>query len=716
MNPKLYLILLLFNPLLFFGQKGKEMDSISSLLNVAKTDSQRIRLMNALAFRLQFAHADSALKLAEKALNLAESLKNQSLIAACYSILASVWDEKSQGEKAITYYQKSLNIYQSIRDKPNIAKLLYDLGLMHNSQGNYSMAMEFLTRALPFYEEKGDKEMTSQVMSVIGKVLKAIGRLSEALDYQTRAQKLSEETGDLAWMSREAISLGLLYVDMKKYPEALAMYAKAKPFVESSGDPKGKAILYTNIGNVSFEMKDYSQALDYYILSLHLAEQIGNAYGIALLRLNIGSVYQKQGEFIKAAEYYKQAETASLQQHAKDMLMDIYSNSADLYKSRKEFEKALAYHELYSAMRDSLRSEDGNKQVQELTAKYETDKKEKQILSLTRDQALKQLALLQQQTDLNRQRQITLGSLAALLVIAAFSFLLFSRYKLKQKANEQLHAQNESIFHQKTLIEEKNRNITDSINYASRIQTALLPAEDHFRNLFTDSFILFRPKDIVSGDFYWIAETHGKVIYATADCTGHGVPGGFMTMLGSSLLTEIVSDLGITEPAPILEELRKKVILALKQQNHTKGATNGVTDDFVKDGMDIAICCIDPQKRMLTYASAYQDICVISNNDVIELSGDKQPIGYFGDMQKPFTQKSLSLNKGDFIYTFTDGFADQFGGPKGKKFKYKRLIELLRTHHSKKASEQKQLLEECLDDWRGGLEQIDDICLIGVKI
>jgi len=713
MNAKRFFLVLLFCPAVFFALPQTETDSLASRLLTSQTDTQRIRLLNAIAFRIQYTHADSALQLSEKALALAQAGGNKQLIAATYTTLASIWDEKSQGEKAISYYEKALEIYQLARDKGNTAKLQYNLGLMNHSFGNYSSAMEYLVRALSFYEEKGDKEMTSQVLSVMGKVDKDIGRMPEALDYQTRAQRMSEETGDKSWIAKEAISLGLLYVDLKRYPEALAMYAKAKLIIDNADDPKGKAILYTNMGNVSFEMNNYPEALNYYQNSLQLAQQIGNVYGIALLQLNIGSVLQKQGNLSQAAEYYLKAETASVNHRMKDMLMDIYSNETELFKTRKDFEKALHYHELYSAMRDSLRSEDGNKQVQELTAKYETDKKEKKILALTRDQALKQLALLQQQTDISRQRMLIIGSLAGVLLLGVFSFLLYNRNKLKQQVNIQLRAQNEAISLQKTLIEEKNRNITDSINYASRIQNALLPGEQHFKSLFSDSFILYLPKDIVSGDFYWVAESKEKIIYATADCTGHGVPGGFMTMLGSSLLTEIVNDLCITEPAAILEELRKKVILALKQQSLQSGNSD---TGFVQDGMDVAICAVDRKRGELTYAAAYQDICVISEGMVTELTGDKQPIGYFGDMQKPFTQKTLPLKSGDFIYTFTDGFADQFGGPKGKKFKYKRLIELLQLHHQEPGAAQKTALQMSLEDWRGGLEQIDDICLIGVQI
>jgi PAS domain S-box-containing protein len=256
-------------------------------------------------------------------------------------------------------------------------------------------------------------------------------------------------------------------------------------------------------------------------------------------------------------------------------------------------------------------------------------------------------------------------------------------------------------------IEETNKKITESIEYAQKIQTALFPDVENFENNFKDSFILFNPKDIVSGDFYWISEIDDKVIYATADCTGHGVPGGFMSMLGTGILSEIINTKKITSPAVILNEMRDQIISSLRQT----GAENES-----KDGMDVVLCCIDKKTLELTYASAYNIFYIVSKKGEITYStADKMPVGFHFNMP-PFNEHKVQLKTGDTIYTFTDGYADQFGGPNKKKFKYKQLEQLLIDIHLKPMKEQKEILDMTLSNWRGSLEQIDDVLMIGVKI
>jgi sigma-B regulation protein RsbU (phosphoserine phosphatase) len=264
----------------------------------------------------------------------------------------------------------------------------------------------------------------------------------------------------------------------------------------------------------------------------------------------------------------------------------------------------------------------------------------------------------------------------------------------------------EKIEEQNKALEEKNHEITDSINYAKKIQTALIPAEDEFKTFFSDSFVWLKPKDIVSGDFYWISEKNGKIFYATADCTGHGVPGGFMTMLGISFLEEIVSDKKIAEPAEILNQMRDRIIQALKQT-----AAAGES----KDGMDITLCVFDPATKKLKYAAANNSLFILRSGIFTEYKPDKQPVGFHHEI-KSFTQQEIQLQSGDHIYTFTDGFPDQFGGPKGKKFKYKQLQELLVANSASPMSEQKEKLQQKFEAWRGHLEQVDDVLLIGIRI
>jgi sigma-B regulation protein RsbU (phosphoserine phosphatase) len=313
------------------------------------------------------------------------------------------------------------------------------------------------------------------------------------------------------------------------------------------------------------------------------------------------------------------------------------------------------------------------------------------------------------------------GGLLVLTVAIFCVFLIRTRYRLTMneiksrlelaKSKEIIEMENVVISKQKEELFDKNKEITDSINYAKRIQSSLIPKENEFTKSFKDSFVLFKPKDIVSGDFYWIYEKNNKVYYATADCTGHGVPGGFMTMLGLTFLEEIVSLNVAQNPADILNIIRDKIISTLKQ-------TGSAEEN--KDGMDVILCCIDKEKMKLTYSAANNSFYVLRKNEngekiLLEKKGDKQPCGFFPDPQ-PFTLHEFELKKDDIIYTLTDGYPDQFGGPKGKKFRYKSLEELFIANSDLPFIEQKQVLNTTIDNWRGKLDQVDDILLIGVKI
>ncbi len=283
------------------------------------------------------------------------------------------------------------------------------------------------------------------------------------------------------------------------------------------------------------------------------------------------------------------------------------------------------------------------------------------------------------------------------------AFLIFSVVRLFKKENLQYA---EKVEEQNKILEEKNHEITDSINYAKKIQNALMPDEEEFKNYFPESFILFKPKDIVSGDFYWVAKKNDCIFYVTADCTGHGVPGGFMTMLGISFLEEIIIEKNIAQPAEILNQLRDRIIHALKQT-----ATAGES----KDGMDITICVFDPVAKKMIYAGANNSLFVLRDGIFTEHKPDKQPCGFHHEI-KSFAQNEIQLKSGDSVYTFTDGFPDQFGGPKGKKFKYRKLLEFLIENSALEMPRQKEKLENKFEDWRGELEQVDDILLMGIRI
>ncbi|MCC6690221.1 MAG: SpoIIE family protein phosphatase [Bacteroidia bacterium] len=299
-----------------------------------------------------------------------------------------------------------------------------------------------------------------------------------------------------------------------------------------------------------------------------------------------------------------------------------------------------------------------------------------------------------------------------LLTAGLVSYLVLSN---RLNAHENLRVKNtllneayQQINEQKMIVEEKNKNITDSINYAKRIQDAILPSDEKVNSLLPESFVLFLPKDIVSGDFYWCEQWGNQTLIAAVDCTGHGVPGAFMSIVGFNLLNQCVHEHGLTKPAVILNNLNRGLSKIIKQKSK---------NDSVKDGMDISLCSINRKNKKLEFAGAYNPLWLIRNGGLTEIKADKTPIGASAENTFPsFTNYEVDLQSGDAIYIFSDGYPDQFGGPAGKKFKYKQLQQLLLSIQSKSMAEQKQALIDTIKRWAGSLEQVDDILIIGVKI
>lgn len=281
---------------------------------------------------------------------------------------------------------------------------------------------------------------------------------------------------------------------------------------------------------------------------------------------------------------------------------------------------------------------------------------------------------------------------------------------LEQKVVERT----EEVVRQKEEIQNKNgeleilyKQVTDSIHYAKRIQEAILPPPALFDQLLPNSFVLYKPKDIVSGDFYWLDKKGDSVYFAAVDCTGHGVPGAFMSIVGSNLLKDAVNNTDLYAPAEIMDKLNEGVASTL----HV-----GITEKQTKDGMDMTLCALDLKKLKLQFAAAFNPLYIIRDGELIQHKADKFPVGAFIGETRKFTNNIIDLKKGDMVYIFSDGYADQFGGPKGKKFKYKQLEDFLLKNSSLPMETQKQKLDVIFEEWRGNLEQVDDVCIIGVKI
>jgi serine phosphatase RsbU (regulator of sigma subunit) len=368
-----------------------------------------------------------------------------------------------------------------------------------------------------------------------------------------------------------------------------------------------------------------------------------------------------------------------------------------------DFRSAYEYHKMYSQIKDSILNEENQKHINEMQARYESEKKDRELTE-------KDAEIQKQQSEAKQKATERNGFIAGFVLVLALAFFIFSGYRQKQRANRLLEEKNVLIEDQKKLVETKNKNITDSINYAQRIQNSILPPDWLVKKLLPDSFVFYRAKDIVSGDFYWVEEKGEKVLFAAVDCTGHGVPGAMMSVLGFNLLTQAVNEKNITKPSDILQHLDWGVNQMLRQSTE---------QNTVKDGMDLALCAVDFSKRELQYAGAYNGMWVIKNKtgEILEVKADKSPIGVnVGGVVDHYTNHVLQLEKGDTVYIFSDGYADQFGGPYGKKFKYRPMKELLARLQHQSMDEQGNIVEKTFDTWMGNLEQVDDVLVIGIRV
>jgi serine phosphatase RsbU (regulator of sigma subunit) len=379
----------------------------------------------------------------------------------------------------------------------------------------------------------------------------------------------------------------------------------------------------------------------------------------------------------------------------KEELKNCYITLSNIFAAAGDFPSAYKYEKWVHIVTDSLNSDAINKRIGQMQAMYESDKKQSKIDLLTKDNEI-------QGEKITRQRIINYTVVAGLLSVLVLAFISLKRYREKKRANVE-------ITHQKEIIEEKNKEIVDSIQYARRIQKALLASENLLKKNLPEYFIYYKPKDIVSGDFYWALEMPdaSRFIIAACDCTGHGVPGAFMSLLNISKLNETVRERKITQPDLILNNVREEIIEALSSED---------VEEKSRDGMDAVICSYDFKNKHLQFAAANNAPVIIRSGELIEFKADKFPVGIHQGELKPFTLQNTELQKGDIVYCFTDGYADQFGGDKGKKMMSKNFKELLRSISDKSMDQQKQALDNSFSSWKGNLEQLDDVLVIGVRV
>jgi serine phosphatase RsbU (regulator of sigma subunit)/Tfp pilus assembly protein PilF len=608
---------------------------------------------------------------------------------------------KTQGDipKAIEYFHKSLKIQEGIGEKRGIATSLNNIGMIYDSQGDIPKALEYFHESLKIQEEIGHKQGIATSLNNIGTVYKLQGDLPKGLEYFHKCLNIYEEIGNKEGIAGSLNNIGVIYMTQGDLPKALEYFHKSLQIKEEIGDKSGIATSLNNIGIIYDDQRDPHKAIEYYHKSLKIREEIGDKSGIASSLINIGNIELEKGSIsgIAAAKqhFLKSLEIAQELGYP-GLISDASSNLSKVYEKQGKGMLALEMHQLHVQMRDSINNEATLKASIQQGAKYEYEK----VQAVKDKEHEKQLEVEKEAKA--KQQVITSATAGGLGLVAIFLLFVMNRLKVTRK-------QKAVIEQQKEVVEEAHQEIKDSITYAKRIQSAILPAAKVVKEYLKESFILYKPKDVVAGDLYWmesVAPT-GKnketnILFAAADCTGHGVPGAMVSVVCNNALNRSVREYGLTDPGQILDKTREIVVAEFEK-----------SEEDVQDGMDIALCSLEGNK--LKYAGAHNPLWIIRNGAIIETKANKQPIGQF-DNPEPYTTHSFDLEPGDAIYIFSDGYVDQFGGKKGKKFKAAAFRELLLSIQNKAMEEQKTIIDESFESWKGDLEQIDDVCVIGVKI
>lgn len=744
-------ILFIFFCCLFVHSNGQSnlLDSLKKRLSTEKEDTSKIHLeisiCKAYNSKGDFLDAlDYGIRALRRAKNL-QALSNSAIVLSArksesqaYTNIGNAYDNQGNYSQAELYYTKALKTKEALGDKRGIAGANNNLGLVFWSQSNYPVALDYFLKSQNMYEELGYKPGVALTLNNIGLLYMEEENNDSALTYFKKSLAIEQSQNNREGIDRGYNNIAIIYRSKKKYPEAINYYSRSLSIRKELGNTANIAVTYTNIANAyGLLTKEPDSIKSIYITAFYgqnvhaptikqidkilidsaeilyqkalaISKEAGDMTNIAESIEGLGLIEKNRGDYKQALDYFKNAASiykkmSSLKEYD-EALLEI----SDGYEKLKQPDSALLFFQKEASIHDTIFNEDKQKAIGREEVRYAYEKKQ----AVEEAESKKQHEL--EEEHRKRQQLIIYAGTGGILLLGIFLIFVVQRLRITNRQKNIIGEQKEKLDsafgelgNAKKLLEERHKDLTDSIQYASRIQNALLTSEKYLTEYLKDYFIFFQPKDIVSGDFYWALNRKGKFYIACCDCTGHGVPGAFMSLLNINFLHQTVIEKNITHPNEIFNTVRTNVVDALNP--------DGTSDK--KDGMDATLCSIDFEKHMLMAACANNPLWIIRNKELIEFKPDKMPIGISGgDDIKPFTLHEINLLKGDCIYMLSDGFADQFGGPAGKKFKSSQLRELVLSVADKPMKEQRSIFEKTINDWKGSQEQVDDICLIGIRI
>ncbi len=707
------------------------LDSLLNVYNSTKDDDAKIELLDELSSEASQISIDSGVFYKKQLVKILEDKKDYKNIVSKLHELASLYLRNNNKDSAVITYNSAI-FYAKQSGDAELLGLVYHKcgnGYLFNQQND--SAITYYLEALQIRDSIQDTSGLAATTNNIGYIYFKLKQFDLALDYYSQSLKYEIMDSNEAGIASSYNNIGTAFWKQNKLDSALFYIKKSLDIRIKIG--ARQSVLknnYTNLGVIYRSKEEYDSAAFYFERVIPICKRVNNSQDLANAYNNLATTYMHMNGQDLALKYLDSAKVILVQLNNYELLKNLYGVYSSIYSGKEDYEMAYIYMTKYVSYSDSLYNENFANQINEMQAKYESEKKEKEI-------ELQNLQLDKKDLEIKTQRKILIGFIAFLLVVIILSAFLARLYFQKKKANSLLQQKNAEIFQQKeeietqannlneafikikevnekleeqkTVLKEKNEFVESSIKYASTIQNASLPEQAEIDKHF-DNFIIYLPKDIVSGDFYFFSKVKNSLFFVVSDCTGHGVPGAFMSMIGIRLLNKYINEYKIESPAEILDNLNKDVVKSLKQ-NENKG----------HDGMDMIICKFsetDDNKFNLVYAGAKRPLYYHSfeQNDVVKIKGTRKSIGGINqNIETKFIDNNIKISKKDTIYMFSDGLQDQNNIDR-KKFGTSRLMNILKNNADKSLDEQNLILLSDLENWQKDTVQRDDITFVALKL
>lgn len=666
---------------------------------------------------------EKSLRKIRESVKIGRKANDSADIASGYRNIGLVYSRMSRFDSALHYYEDALDIAQALNDTSNIIGLYNNIGNIHRIRSNLIEGMECYHRALNLLdsidEERKDR---GTIYGNLGVIQKRRGSYDKALERYKEARAVFRKEEDRARVAMTDLSIGQILQKKGDSLQGLKRFRKAYRNFRDRGDIRREGVALLNISG-HFAIRGMLDSADRYAeKGLDVARQL-DAKTLLLSALDKkAEVLQRKGEAAQAKELALQglemARTLESLKWRKAFLEIAHLSSRDMGR----YEEAYRYQDAWYDLKDSLKSEERAEKLTRMEMRYQFEKEQmKDSIEHAKEMRLKDMKVKKKEAEIERKQTVQNFLVGGGLILLLFAFLIYDRFRVARKRKSEVEEKKQEVDLAFAQLHEKNSELENSIHYASRIQSAILTGDEVFGRVLDEHFLFFKPKEAVSGDFYWAYGDERYAIWLAADCTGHGVPGAFMSMIGNRLFNEVVVEQGERDPGAIFEKVRSGIIEALEQGGQEE--TN--------DGMDAALCVFDRKRKKMHFAGAQNPLYIVqpAENEppveghvieeggqrLIEVKGDRSPLGRDPYKREAFRTISFKIEGSESFYTFSDGFPDQFGGTKGKKYRYKPFKRLILSLQDRSLKEQGRAMEKEFEEWKKDREQVDDVLVIGVE-